>query len=110
MNVKNTFSDYQKLLRIRNKYIAVNVFALIISGFLHSIFGTKLIFYMSLMVFCGFFYISTIVFISRYNTCPYCKGAFFWFGEKQDAMNPLTIFCNKCSNCNYPKCYDTKQT
>jgi hypothetical protein len=83
MNAKNTFYDYQKLLRIRNKYLAVNVFALIAFEFLHSIFGTKLFFYMSLMVFCGFFYISTIVFISRYNTCLYYKGAFFGLGKNR---------------------------
>lgn len=44
MNAKNTFYDYQKLLRIRNKYLAVNVFALIAFEFLHSIFGAKLFF------------------------------------------------------------------
>jgi len=46
---------------------------------------------MSLMVFCGFFYISTIVFISRYNTCPYCKGAFLVWG-KTGCYEPFDYF------------------
>ncbi|OOS24812.1 hypothetical protein B0681_06705 [Moraxella porci DSM 25326] len=103
MNSKNHFYDYQKLLRIRNRYIIINLFILMVLGLIDSIFETKLIFYMSFMAFCGFFYISTIVFINKYNICPYCKGPFFWFGEKQDAANPLTIFGNKCTNCGYPR-------
>ncbi|WP_435932732.1 hypothetical protein ACSF86_04060 [Moraxella bovoculi] len=83
MNVKNTFSDYQKLLRIRNKYIAVNVFVLIASGFLHSSFGTKLIFYMSLMVFCGFFIFQRSYLLVNITLALIAKELFFGLGKNR---------------------------